>query len=229
MMTTGCSMVGLGVGASIDARRPKQKSLPAEGLDLVKPGTKLIIIMNDSTEKKGEFMGMDRFSSLEYNQRYSNCRKKLESDRMLPVPGEKLTLCAASSNVSGNLVAFDQKFEGSGKITTVKMNIPGQGNEMVSKLDEIEQLETCRGDTLQSGDLSLLVRQGRLPSVSTIALQQQYSPEFIPIDRVSAVWLENECHAAETGFLIGLGIDVIVVTVIMLTLRDYGVTRELTF
>ena len=220
LMLTGCSLIGMGVGASIDARQPKEKPLPAEGLDSLKSGTKLILVLDDSTVMRGNFMGIDRLSSLEYNQRYSDCRKKLEGGRMLPLPGEKVIVSAESSYVVGNLVGFDQRFEGSWKATTIRLNVPGQGNEMVRKLTELEQIETSRGDTLQSDDLSLLVGQGSIPSISTIAIQQQYNPGYLPIDRVSEIWLENKSHASETGFLIGLCIDAAIIGILVITMHD---------
>ncbi len=226
MMLTGCSLIGLGVGAGIDARQPKAKPLPDQGLDLIKPGTELIIILDDNTEMRGKFMRIDRFSSLEYNQRYSNHRKELEGGRILPLPGEKVTLSAESSSVAGNLIGFDQKFEGNWKAPTIRMNVAGQGNEVVRKLAEVNQIETFRGDILKSDDLSLLVGQGRLPSMSTITVQQQYSPESVPIDRVSMVWLENKRHARETGFLIGLCIDAAAIGIIIITMDDLGFTGD---
>jgi hypothetical protein len=226
MMLTGCSLVGLGVGAAIDARQPKEKPLPANGLDLIKPGTKLIVILDDSTEMRVGFMGIDRLSSLEYNQRYSDHLKKLEGGQTLPLPGEKITVSAVSSDVAGNLVGFDQRFEGSWKVPTIRLNIPGQGNEMVRKLAEVERVGTSRGDTLKSGDLSLLVRQGKIPSMSTIAVQQQSGPEYVPIDGVSVVWLENNSHAKETGFLVGLCIDAAIIGIMVITLHDLDLTGD---
>jgi hypothetical protein len=55
----GCSVVGMGVGATIDSHRRDCKIVEKEDVASIKPDTKITVYTWDGSQKTGEFGGLD--------------------------------------------------------------------------------------------------------------------------------------------------------------------------
>jgi hypothetical protein len=58
IFTSGCSVVGLGVGAVIDSGTPDYKTVETDRVESIKRKTKTVVHLNDGSQRAGKFINL---------------------------------------------------------------------------------------------------------------------------------------------------------------------------
>lgn len=89
---SGCSLIGLGIGAKSDASKPDQVTISGEKLKAIKLGTPINVILKSGNKLSGKYSGLARVSQEEYAKSYAKCREQNREEIMLPALNESVTI-----------------------------------------------------------------------------------------------------------------------------------------
>jgi len=105
---SGCSLVGLGVGSMIDARRPAMEQLRADRIAHIHPGDSPVLVLDDSATVAGRYIGPARMGDARYQVRYERWRASNPDAAVLPSIGEPVRMSKAGTAGlrEATLVAF---------------------------------------------------------------------------------------------------------------------------
>ena len=89
---SGCSVIGLEVGAAIDNGARHYVSQEPRRAPAIPLGAQIILLLTDSTRVSGRLEGSRRMPDEAYAPRYSAWREALPDSERLPAFGEQITL-----------------------------------------------------------------------------------------------------------------------------------------
>ena len=83
-LLNSCSLIGLGIGASIDKKKPKTSKIYKSQIDTLNIGSKLEIILMNGNKKYGKYGGMVQVYDQHFQMRYDSIKNSLKSQVNLP-------------------------------------------------------------------------------------------------------------------------------------------------
>jgi len=230
-----CSLIGFGIGSAIDKSKPDSVYVPGWGMEIVKPGKKIKVILNDGQEVGGEYRGLYRASQEEYAERYTDFRKQKWDKLALPALGDSITILSKTGlegkyNFEGlDYQYLPRKFE---KETDSRLVVPGyiifikQIGDTTSKivfLRVVDKIVDSSGNIVYGRTLERLASTGEIPFMSEIAIEDSTGRTLIPTDRIYQIQVPNKKHAKWVGLGIGAAVDVSLIIIgIAMGSQDWG-------
>lgn len=155
---TACTLINYGIGSAIDSGN-KQTYEPATVESVLEPGTKITVVLLDSSEVKGKYAGLEPEASDEYAERYTAARAELAPRFALPALGDPLTITYQSGALlEAELVGFD-----------LDRLIVVTDTRRTVRLSDLRELASA--DCAIAGEaVARLIADGALPLMSGIAL-----------------------------------------------------------
>lgn len=205
----GCSIIGFGIGAAIDASKPKQVTIPDREVETVMPGTAIDILLKDGKLISGKYAGTGFLTEKEYADNYAKSHEQLRSEIILPELGDSINIVVVGTGrrqpaeFSGFYHQGIQIKFRIGPSTTVRSQLV--------PIDHFSSIVDSRGDVLEAEIVKKLIAEGKVPLVSAIIVQNKTGKETIAVDQVDQIQVPTKKHAALTGLLLGAVVDVIVI------------------
>ena len=210
---TGCSLIGLGVGAIVDANSKGSRVVPAHDYAVIERGKMIELhLRTGSATMAGRFLGGAQRPYSEWLARYAAARETAVVSGPLPSPGDTIRLMQRSHRVS------EGEFQGLW-IDRVDVQHPVAGSSPVVPHRSFDRIE-WRGDTLGVDRLVTLERLGVLPTLTALRVATASGEVLVPADEVAWINAPTERHAASIGFLVGLVADVILVVTTVAAVND---------
>ncbi len=195
----GCSLIGLGTGALIDAHHrggPPQKKLHS-----VLEGDPVTLVMRDGRRIRGIYVGVEPTAPDEYATAYERWRATWPPAEMPPPLGASLTCRLrstqpAETSVRGQLEGFDIKH----------MAVREVGGAKATKL----AFSVIAWVADSSGTPTLWLEgvrrhSGEIPSLTSIAIRMGAAAERFRMDQVARV----ETRTPRTGKIVGLVVGLV--------------------
>lgn len=114
LLFSSCSLIGFGIGASVDKKKPKTNTIYKNQINTLELGSNVEIILNDRNKKYGKYCGI----LYEYDsggiQEYQIIKETLADEVILPDENDTLLIYLSKETNEGKLGLF-KGFE-SGKI-----------------------------------------------------------------------------------------------------------------
>ena len=86
---SGCSLIGLGIGALSDANTPDYTTIPGWEEGNIEPGTEIDILLNNGEQVSGTYIGLEHVLEEEYaeqyTEKYAESREILRDEVILPI------------------------------------------------------------------------------------------------------------------------------------------------
>ncbi len=216
---SGCSLIGLGVGAIADAKSDGfEKKQPAE-MRNEEPGQRVIAVRTRGDSTAGTFREMAPRFPQEYAQAFAPFEHTLCDGRFPPALGDTIKIVTKEGEITsvrrGAFCGFDPDYLYAGSIDNAGIiRIP---------LTDIETIidtgrHVVRGDTVYT-----LLKQHRIPSVSAISIVAGTDIVRIPLDSITVVLVPRGMNGAVEGLLIGAALDVFAVAAVAAALPTHGV------
>lgn len=206
---TGCSLIGLGIGAAVDSQN-KDREIPGWELTEVEPGAPISLLLVDGSRISGRLGGVELIPPSDYASRYAEARRALGSQTPLPAlgPGARL-LGVQGGSGSGQLLGFTTR--------GVVFHLEGRADPIHYPYEKVAELSDAEGVAIDGTALRSLVGAGRLPLSAQLILDVGGQSQRIPLDRVTqaTVRAKHKGHAKLVGFLIGAAVDVVVVVSVL--------------
>ncbi|MEE9441872.1 MAG: hypothetical protein V3V99_04320 [candidate division Zixibacteria bacterium] len=231
----GCTILGLGIGAVVDAGKPDYRSIPGWDLHAVKPGSymKLYLMRGDSLS--GEFMGLSSERTSDYGKKIERLKADHEDTLLLPELNEVFDIYLKSGhNLKKRFLGFD--------ILYTSMKIPKGENPQSRYPDlyclvvqnisdsattklfirEIDSLVDPNGKSIPGANFTSAAFSNRLPLLSSITIRDGNNVYSTPLDEIQSIDIPRSKNAKWYGMGIGFLVDVTAVILIAATWDGMG-------
>jgi hypothetical protein len=204
----GCSVIGLGIGAWSDSRKPNNAIFPGWELEKVKPGQKVILLLRDGNQVKGKFVDLEKMGEKEYAETYQKLVEQKPDGVVLPAIGDTVSIIEKfEKKLNCEFFGFD--FD---HITVREM-----GRNLISQinLNNVKKIEQSDGSVVDETTLKRLLFEGKIPLRSFIVLENESGNTKNKIENVKEIQIPVKKNGKLRGFLIGAAIDVVVIIVVI--------------
>ena len=215
LVLSSCTLVGLGIGSLADrGRPPKLKPVAAPEIQALKIGSTIELGTRDGHTLSGTYGGLTWARPEEYEPRYETARQSLGAEGPLPALGPGARLVTAD----GKMATGEYLGLGPGLVSFREAAQPQPGRV---DLDRVVSLTDAAGRTITGESLRLLVSSGRVPLEAGLLLESAGARQVVPFEEVTTVSRVVKSNTGKkTGLLIGLAVDVAVVTVAIISLSS---------
>jgi len=194
----GCSLIGLTIGAVSDASKPDSLTIPGWEIHIVKPGTKVNVLLKDGEKYSGEFARLERLSLEKYAEKYTSLQEKI-TEFFLPELGDTIVVALKSGiHRIVDFVGFDYNYEDKKPKREMKSNFtdimcivsanqfPDSTSDRipVSNIDEIYDSE---GNSVEGRVLERLAIEEQIPLLSTIVIEDSTGRSRFGINEVHQI------------------------------------------
>jgi hypothetical protein len=201
---SGCSLIGLGIGAISDASKPDEVSIPGWKLETVKPGSEVTLILRDGERISGMYVGTAAVPTADYAARYAECRSRLQKGDLLPALNDSITIFLTNGErLKRRFAGFDAQH----------LLVTWQGRPEPARLalKAVRAIQDSQGHLLKAETVSELMASGQIPLTSQMVVQTSEGKTTLPLEQVQMVQVPAKKHGKLTGFLIGATVDAIVI------------------
>lgn len=214
LLSTGCSVIGLAIGVNTDTYNINYEEEEIEDSDFFKSeypqiekGNDLKIILINGRTLEVDFVEFKRLSLIEYSRKYAEMINVYGNEVFFPNLHDTIKVTYHNENTEYyEFLGFD-----TGCIQV------GSWNKNIYKITPKNnyKLTLCNYD----GELPYkmyeeMMSNGQIPYQSTIVIQVAGNVKQIPLDEVRHIIkiVPHKDNYALEGFLVGLGIDVLIIS-----------------
>jgi len=126
----------------------------------IKPGTRILVVLNSGALVSGKFAGLAQVPPEEYAASYGKCREQMKEELMLPALGESVIII----NVLGN--KFEFEFLGF-DYGIIQIRQIGRAKSEKAKLSSIVNISDSNGDVSEIKTINKLISEGKIPLLSS--------------------------------------------------------------
>jgi hypothetical protein len=229
--TSGCSLIGLGIGAVVDHSRPDSLSIPGWKAETLKPNEEIKITFQDGSQLNGTYRGIERLPSSKYAQRYSFLKQQNLPGVILPPLGDTIGITQKSGeSMEGEFLGFDYRYQTtktkgineSSPFTPLLVSLKFIGNVVAQDLSSTEfiKISDSEGNVSETDVLQNLATEGKIPFMSALSVDNSDKIMLISRETVSRIERKNDKNAKLIGLSIGAAIDVTVLIFLAVTFHS---------
>jgi len=200
LLSARCCMVGLGIGAVVDASSPTQVEIPAQRLEDLGPGTPITLVMKDGRELIGNDSRLGHVADEGYHQAYNNFLKNISAP--FPEFGDRVTvIMATGARQKGQFLGFDSRH-------IVLKEAATKSQEILIDLNQINKILNSDGSHINSVTISEFMATGGIPLLpQSIIFSDTTGWHQIALEKVHKIYIHPKKRGKLTGFIIGAILD----------------------
>jgi hypothetical protein len=203
----GCSVIGLGIGAASDSKKPSQ--IQGWEVEKVDPGKTVTLVLRDSSRIKGKFIGLERLQDQEYAETYDQARELKPDGVVLPKLDDTVSITTKTEKkFEGEFFGFDHGY--------ILLRIVGRNMTNQVSMNNIKSIEQKNGNAIGQTMIEKLLSDGRIPSSSVIVMKNELGKMRTNIEKVPLI----RDPVRKNGKWIGLGIGVAIDAVVLVVLHN---------
>jgi hypothetical protein len=205
----GCSAIGLGIGALSDSKKPNQ--VPGWEVEKVQPGKTVTLVLRDSSQIKGKFIGLEKLQDQEYAETYNQIRELKPDGVVLPKLDDTVSITTeAGKKFEGEFFGFDEGY--------IPVRIIGRNITNQISINNIKRIEQREGNAISKTMIEKLLTDGRIPSRSMIVMKNELGKTRTKIEKISQI----QNPVKKNGKWIGLGIGAAIDAAVLIVLHNYS-------
>jgi hypothetical protein len=214
LLQSGCSVVGSGIGAAIDSRKPDSVIVQGYRLTTIEKGSPLTVTLTNGSKIAGTFNGGMPATAAWIDTLYMRARSNDPGCAILPALGDTAEFIQESGRIRGRITnAACRRLETDNDFCFGFESIDSSGSGEFC-LKHLLAVRRPDGGLLKSGVIANALAQSHtfvpfagIEMVTVTGLQQT------PLDSITQVVAPVHKHGMRTGFLIGAAIDVLIILV----------------
>jgi hypothetical protein len=203
---TGCSLIGFGIGSLIDDARPtRYRTTSTRQFFAVRPGTRVVLNLRDSTTIAGRYRGWRDLPDSVYVPRYEAWRQSLPEGFQPPRLGEGVILTDRRRRTHYG------DFEGFG-LYTVRIK---RGRWTIEEIafDDLTKARTDDRRTFALDSVAAGIETGRLPLRAQLTIAAPDGAHHVDASTIATVTVPVPKHAKHVGLVVGAFGDFLIVAV----------------
>jgi len=220
---SGCSMVGLGIGAAIDAHKPDSVIVQGYRLTTIEQGSPLTVTLNNGSRITGTFDWGMAASAEWIDTLYMRARSNDTGCAILPALGDTVEFMHRSGRVRGQIDNVACRRLESGFDFCYGFAPVDSSDEREFCLSHLLAVRRSDGGLLRSGDIATAIAQSHtFVPFAGIEMTTSQGIQQMPLDRIAQVVAPIYKHGKRNGLLIGVAIDVVMIALVWKTLNDWS-------
>jgi hypothetical protein len=204
---SGCSIIGLCAGASIDNARSDYDTIPGSHVASVELGKDITLTKITGEELKGEYLGLRTPADSQYARVYNEYREKHKKEFSLPALFDTISIVTLEppKEYKGEFSGFENQY-----MWIMVMGVSGIMREKID-MNKLEKISDRSGNLIEVQKLIDLSLGGKIPAPYTeVTLRTDSDTTRIPTASVSRIEIPNSKTARWYGLALGACIDIIV-------------------
>lgn len=224
LLQSGCSVVGLGIGAAIDAHKPDSVIVQGYRLTQIEQGTPLTLTLTNGSNIAGTFNGGMPATAEWIDTLYTRARANDPGCSILPALGDTVELLQRTGRTIGRIKsAIYQHLEpecdfcyGSTPVNS------SEAREFCLK--HLLAVRRSGGDLLRSQDIADIIMKSRtFVPYSGIEVITPSGVQQTPLDCISRVVTPNQKHGKRDGLIIGITADVVAIVIFSVAMSSFQI------
>jgi len=181
----------------------------------IKPGTRILVILNSGAIVSGKFDGLAQVPSEGYAENYADSREKIKGEIMLPGLGENVIIL----NVRGN--KFEYEFLGF-DFGIIRIRQIGKAKSEKTKLSEIKNVMDSKGNVCEVDTINKLISEGKIPLISSgIIVKSKVGPAQINWEDIYQIEVKKK------GMPLGAGLALVAALVGLIYIAIDAMIKEI--
>ncbi len=223
LFQSGCSVVGLGIGAAIDAHKPDSVIVQGYRLTTIEKGSPLTVTLTNGSKIAGTFNGGMPATAEWIDTLYMRARSNDSGCAILPALGDTVEFIHKSGLIRGQIKnavyrPLESDCDFCYGFTPVDSS---EAKEFC--LNHLLAVRRPDGGLLRSGDIANAITQSRtFAPFAGIEMTTSQGIQQMPLDRIAQVVAPVYKHGKRNGLLIGVAIDVVMIALVWKTLNDWS-------
>lgn len=226
-LMSGCSLIGLGVGAAIDSHAPTTKNISPWEVHSVEPGENIIAYLEDGESFAGNYQGVTPLDDIDYHNKYDDFVSQLDDTCRMPILNEQVSITLKTGNkIEQKFLGFDKIIINTDKVDVSKFNFDnpdlycysiGESIEEKSQryfLFDIKKYEGNESKDINRSCIWKMAVDGELPIRSAICITDSSQINKIGIEDVTSLEVKNSRNAKWWGLGLGLAADATLIILI---------------
>jgi len=216
MQFSGCTAIGIGVGAAVDHHNAKPQYATWETAHTIPCGRAVQVTLTSGDTLYGRFTGLRTLPPDSYRCAYVSARKLLASDSVLPQPGDTVMVVHESGWRHRSL------FHGLGPMA-LDMRLLCDTSACFVPLRAVARLQDIQGTPYDLTRLSALMSARLLPTEQQFVVQSHVQTTGIPLEHIREIYAPpHRTSYWILGGVIGLAVDAAVVAAAAHAWNNHG-------
>lgn len=213
LLTSCCSLFGLGLGALVDADSPVEYDTLSTGdAAALKSGDAVKVIQRDSSDVCGTYLRIYRVPLESYASAYEPVVASGAEKYSLPALGERVHVSLARDGqmYEGTMLGFGNR----------RMWIQADSCDSSARIPLTSIAEISSNGRFYSAEsISSRLESGEIPQLFGIAVEDSTGLVQVPMERVARILVRDTPNSMLTGFCVGAALDV---TALVVMVRRIG-------
>ena len=203
-VVSGCSIVGLSVGALADVNNPDRADILINNIDHIKPGTRIEIVLNSDDTLRGKYKGIAQMSNEEYETLFNELSGSSNELSAIPAPSDTITIFDFSGNEwTYVLIGYNR-----GYLSVRRME---EEKPIAFLTRNISKIAFSNGEAISGADIESLIFERKLPVYQTLVLDSDGQRVAIPVDSITRVTRIGSNNRIWIGLALGFLIDLAII------------------
>jgi len=211
LFNSGCSVIGLTIGAAEDNDHPRKIDRPVNEINMIDTGADAKIAMKSGESLDGKYAGIGQMSQPEYESIFPALIEKTSEIGGFPAPGDTVIIY----DKSGNELLFILDGYNAGYLSVRRF---GEEKPIAILTRNIFNMLLEYGETISGANLETMIESGKLPTYRTIILDVNNVRRIIPADSIVSVTEFDKNNRKWKGFAIGAVLDLAILTLFIYSL-----------
>lgn len=200
IVVSGCSVVGLTIGAAADNDNPDRVDRPVTNIEHIKPGTRVEVVLRTDDKLIGKYKGTAQMSVREYESIFNDFSSSAGELNVIPAPKDMITIFDLSDNQwTYVLIAYNKGYLSVRRVEEEK--------PIAFLTRNISKIAFGDRETISGPDIDRLIFERKLPVYQTLVLDSGDQTVTIPLDSIDQVTEINKNYRIWIGLALGLAID----------------------
>jgi len=220
---TGCTIIGLMVGSSIDKKNRNVMYPEIEKITKLKTDTPLKIDLRDDQYIEGRFQGLERMDSANYIQRYNSFRIGIQDKNWFPNINDTVFIRHQLKYRNYTRTLSDPFIFSGFDLNSIRLRLITKSEMMNIKFDEFKFIRSKNSNIITADDIKNYYKKGILPlQWELVAIQTNTGDQKIPLDNILMIELpKNKTHKWQIGLtVVGLIADAVWIYLAVDALND---------
>jgi hypothetical protein len=224
IITSGCSMVGLGTGMVIDDSRSDEKTIEGWKCGSIKKGTRATVHLKDGEHIEGVFEGLSELPLDEYKTRYSRFRVAYARDLSLPEIGDTLRITDWKGDQGMHeFGGFGYRYKSLPRRSKEERSAVCQylsamaidhNEQREFRLKYLDEIVIRDGNVIGAEKMEDLASQGKIPLKNVMAINNAYgNRHLVNIENIKSIEVPRKKNAKWIGLGLGLLVDGAIVAI----------------
>jgi hypothetical protein len=204
LQLSGCSLIGFGLGSSIDAKSPDEYVFTPSGADSIKKGATVEVLRTDGSMVSGKFERLEALESEKYTVRYQQFTNSAPIGKQMPALGNSIVIVkqeeSGRKELRGIFLGFEKE--------RIRIHMTVWSRPATLYVHAGDTLLSSGTETIDGDVLRQHMRKGDIPYMTAIVISNRQGAQELYLDDIIRIRQSVSKKAKWLGLAMGAAVDV---------------------